>query len=361
MLEMQQNWIDRSVIAVGSLEPLERLRAKIKNGQPIVYGSIGGSITEGAKADSVEGRYPNLIAAHIGAKLVNAGIGASGSLFGCYRAKNDLLKYNPDFITIEYAVNDANKPEIQPGFEGLVRQCLALPTKPFVLLIFTMEENGTNVQHLHIPIGNHYQLPMISYRDALYPEVTAGRLTWRDLSPDEVHPNQDGHRLVAELVCHFLDTAAPTLHEQPLPEPLFTDSLRYATGRIVDATTLTVLQNDGWTTGPHRGGYTAFQANQPGAFLKVAFNGSIVTLGFKKYAGAFGMAEVQLDDQPPVIIDSYFPVPNDLAWKGGHTVLQELGRNLPAGQHTLSLRVLPEKHPQSTGHQFDFGYLLLAD
>ena len=122
MLEMQQNWIDRSVVALGSLEPLERLRAKIKNGQPIVYGSIGGSITEGAKADTVEGRYPNLIAAHIGAKLVNAGIGASGSLFGCYRAKNDLLKYNPDFITIEYAVNDANKPEIQPGFEGLVRQ-----------------------------------------------------------------------------------------------------------------------------------------------------------------------------------------------------------------------------------------------
>jgi len=142
---------------------------------------------------------------------------------------------------------------------------------------------------------------------------------------------------------------------------MFADSLRYATGRIVDATTLNVLKNDGWTTGPHRGGYTAFQADKPGAFLKVAFNGSIVTIGFKKYAGAFGMAEVQLDDQPPVIIDSYFPVPNDLAWKGGHTVLQELGRNLPGGQHTLSLRVLPEKHPQSTGHQFDFGYLLLAD
>ena len=86
-----------------------------------------------------------------------------------------------------------------------------------------------------------------------------------------------------------------------------------------------------------------------------------MTIGFKKYAGDFGMAEVQLDDQPPIVLDSYFPVPNDLAWKGGHTVLQELGRNLPAGTHTLSLRVLSEKHPQSTGHQFDFGYLLLAD
>ena len=166
MLTMQQNWIDRSVVAVGSLEPLERLRAKIKSGRPIVYGSIGGSITEGAKADTAEGRYANLIAAHIGAKLVNAGIGASGSLFGCYRAKNDLLKYNPDFITIEYAVNDHAGEDVQPGFEGLVRQCLALPTKPLVLLIFTMEENGHNVQDLHIPVGNHYQLPMISYRDA---------------------------------------------------------------------------------------------------------------------------------------------------------------------------------------------------
>lgn len=364
-LTLQDAWYNRSIVSTGAKGPLEAFRAKWRSGKPIIYGAIGGSITEGAKADKPEERYCNRIATYLGAKLVNAGIGATGSLFGCYRAQKDLLKHNPDFITIEYAVNDRNDPAVKAGYEGLVRQCLALPSHPLVLLIFTVNQVGGNAQTQHIEVGRFYHLPMLSYRDAIWPEIAEGRHTWRDFSPDEVHPNSQGHGLIAAMVCRFLETAVATEENLPVTDiaamaPQSPDALRYAAGALQDATNTTILQNDGWKTGPHRGGYTAFLSETPGAILKLEVEASEISLGFKRYAGAFGRAQVQIDNLPPQILEGYFPIPNENAWRGGHTQVNLLAKDLPLGKHTLTIRLLPDKHEKSTGHTFEIGYLLLA-
>lgn len=45
---------------------------------------------------------------------------------------------------------------------------------------------------------------MISYHDAVMPEIEAGNFTWADISPDNVHPNDDGHVIMASLLTKFV-------------------------------------------------------------------------------------------------------------------------------------------------------------
>lgn len=45
---------------------------------------------------------------------------------------------------------------------------------------------------------------MISYHDAIWPELSGGNLAWSAVSPDNIHPNDVGHRLIADLVTRLL-------------------------------------------------------------------------------------------------------------------------------------------------------------
>lgn len=56
-----------------------------------------------------------------------------------------------------------------------------------------------------MPVGRHYALPMLSFRDAVWPQIEAGHLAWRDVIADTVHPNDLGHRQAAQLCTSFFD------------------------------------------------------------------------------------------------------------------------------------------------------------
>ena len=190
----------RSVVSMGDTARLQHALAKARRGEPVTVAVIGGSITAGAKASRPEKNYGGVLAqwwrqtfpkAKI--ELVNAGIGATGSNYGALRAQRDLLARRPDFVVIEYAVNDGNSQASAESLEGLVRQVLKQPNQPAVVLLFMMNHSGNNAQEWHGKIGEHYGLPMLSFRDALWPEIQAGRLKWDEVEADMVHPNDRGH------------------------------------------------------------------------------------------------------------------------------------------------------------------------
>jgi hypothetical protein len=133
----------RSIVSMGSLKRLHGFLIKAKAGNFLKIGCIGGSITAGAMASTEERRFPNRLAAFLhnlfpksSFSVINAGIGATTSRFGCSRAHNDLLIENPDMIIIEYAVNDflENSDLNKQTIEGLVRQCLRLDSVPTLIV-----------------------------------------------------------------------------------------------------------------------------------------------------------------------------------------------------------------------------------
>lgn len=360
----------RGIVSAGNNFRLCRFIDKLRRAENITYGAIGGSITEGACASTPERRYVNAFSAwmtehfpgsHV--KILNTGIGASNSLFGTFRADKDLLAYKPDLVTIEYAVNDNTNPDTTNAYESLVRKCLTQSEDMAVILLFTMNYKGENVQRLHVPIGHHYRLPMLSYRDAIYPDVANGSIAWSDIAPDIVHPNDLGHSLIKDMLARLISDTERSQPSPavPLPDYLDLSAQKYGHTRIVDANDMEVVSNRGWHTGPHKGGYTGWHTNRSDASLEVGFTGQYVAVGFKQFCGDFGRAAVSLDGEPPVICDGYFQKFPDIDWAGGHTVIEIINDKLVPGPHKLKISMCKDRHRDSSGHNFDIGYLLIGE
>ena len=192
--------IERSLLATGNTERLHRVIDKARSGETVTIAYLGGSITEGALASpQATGCYASLSAHHFAdtympdpAKLnyINAGISGTPSLLGITRLEADVLQHQPDLVFVEFAVNDSGDPLSQGVYESLLRKLLSSETEPAVILIFTVLSGGHSGQEYMAKLGAHYQLGMISVKDAIWPEIEAGRMAWSDYSAEYVHPNK---------------------------------------------------------------------------------------------------------------------------------------------------------------------------
>ena len=98
---------------------------RAKEGAKLTIGFIGGSITMGSVSSTPQLCYayhvfswwkkmfPNSEMVY-----VNAGIGATDSQFGCARVQSDLLDQKPDFVIVEFSVNDSSTPHYMETYEG---------------------------------------------------------------------------------------------------------------------------------------------------------------------------------------------------------------------------------------------------
>jgi hypothetical protein len=223
-----------------------------------------------------------------------------------------------------------------------------------------MNNIGQNVQDQHEPVLRHYGIPMTSFRNALWPEIEAGRLAWDAVGGDVVHPNDRGHAYLADFVNAILDRAFATLPPDsalpeipPLPEPLTTDLFQYATIRSADE--IEPVRNNGWE--PAEGLFfgTGWKAERRGSELVFEVEAEAISLLFWRIKGKMGMAEAQVDDRPPVRLDGWF----DADW-GGYMPFQLIARDLGPGKHELRIRLLDERNPGSEGHEFQVHAVMAA-
>jgi len=357
----------RSLVDVGDTARLQHALAKARRGETVTIGVIGGSITAGARASSEENRWGNVVAAwwrstfaDTEVHFVNAGIGATGSNIGAHRVQAHLLAHRPDFVVAEYAVNDPNTELAAETLEGLTRQILRQPNQPALMLLFTMNRAGANAQEWHSKVGRHYGLPMVSFRDALWPEIEAGRLTWEDVEGDEVHPNDRGHKYCADFITAVLDNVLANLPPdnelppvQPLPEPLISDVFEHAT--FANADSVQPALNEGWTLANAWPFGASWEATQTGSVLEFEVEGTAVSVVYYRIKGDMGMAQAQVDDQPPVQLQGWF----EADW-GGYAAWALVARDLAPGTHRLRIEVLDEKADQSGGHKFQVQAIMTA-
>lgn len=203
---------NRALLNEGNTSRLAAAMEKAKKGESITVAAIGGSITQGTAASNQNSCYASRFFSWWQEKFpecevntVNAGIGGTDSYLGVHRADEQLLSYDPDVVVIEFSVNDTDKTMNKYSYDSLVRKVLSAENEPAVILLFTTQEDGTSLQDVHREIGAAYDLPMISYREAVYPEVAAGTINWKDISPDNIHPNDIGHGIIGQLLSRYLD------------------------------------------------------------------------------------------------------------------------------------------------------------
>jgi len=354
-----ESLLAKAIVSEGNQARLLSVFAKAQMGGKLVIGVLGGSITKGAAASGVDKRYANVVLAWWGKtfpkaqfELVNAGIGATGSDYGAMRVKRDLLSKSPDMVVVDFAVNDPKTAEYEESYEGVVRQILNAPQKPALVLLFMSKKDGTNAQELESKIGTHYNLPMISYRDAIWPEIQAGRLKWSQISPDDVHPNDVGHLLTGELIGGALGKAYKKFspdHIQTvssiLPAPLISDLFEFTS--LFDGEALVPLTNKGWIFDGSQSKSAGWKCSIPGSVLEFEISGKVIYLSCWRINGPMGKASISVDGGSPVVMDAWF----DQTW-GGYRYMLQIGKNLSVGKHIVRIELLSEKNAQSTGNEF---------
>lgn len=218
----------KGIVNAGNWYRLRKAMERAAAGERVTVGFLGGSITQGSLSSAPETCYAYLVYKWWTEKFsdiqyINAGIGGTTSQFGVARVKEDLLRYMPDVVFIEFSVNDGSTGHFQETYEGLVRTVYSFGAA-VVLIHNVCYDTGFSAEDIHIQVGRHYDLPCVSMRSTIYQEVAAGRIPNRKITPDDLHPNDAGHAMVAEAVRYLLDrvyNASEYGRDKPnMPPPL---------------------------------------------------------------------------------------------------------------------------------------------
>ena len=214
--------IDDTFISAGNTDRLKKVIDKARSGQDVTLAYLGGSITEGAGATGVtsnadcyaETSYNEFKKAYglgdgSNVHFINAGMSGTPSSLGVIRYQNDVLnqmeygKY-PDVLCIEFVVNDYDECTKGEGMESIIREALEQGTAVFLMFAHTVNFD-TGKQEYYIPLGEKYNLPMVSVKNGLTEVIdpnntkTCAASQWF-FSGDTLHPNVSGHRYMADAI-----------------------------------------------------------------------------------------------------------------------------------------------------------------
>lgn len=313
--------LNRGIVNMGNTARLKQVMAKARRGEAIILGFIGGSQTVGGKATD---GFCKLVEAWFKTKFpscsitnINGGISATGSDYGCFRIQQNILQYSPDFVLMEYAVNDWGWNSYSEAYEGCIRRTLASAYHPAMMLLFLTQENGNSAQYTEQPIGNHYALPMVSFKDAILPEVAAKIINWTDVTfADRLHLNTLGHSYTAQLINHLLDKVYANLPTSDtnlpaittmLPATKISNTFESAAYYSSGSSAIKVIANNGWSSVNWKDGGNSgmgWAASTPGCTLDIQVSGS--QIGFMYYeVNNGGVVTATIDGGNAVTKDSY--------------------------------------------------------
>ena len=351
--------LKKGVLNKGNLSRIERVMKKAMAGEDITVGFLGGSITQGCLSSTPETCYAYLVYQWWCNKFskskityVNAGIGGTTSQFGVARADDDLLSKDIDFTVVEFSVNDDDNEHFLETYEGLIRKIYGYRTNPAVLIVNSVRyDDGINAQVQHVKIGKAYGIPCVGMKPTLYAKVLDGTFTSRDITEDDLHPNDLGHSLMAEVICDFLEDVYESLGQAAddevklenvtlVSENAYENSVRYRNTNCQDVLT----SNDGFTADDtpqndireiFRLGWTA---DKKGAHIGFDIEGTCIGVQYRQSVvqpTCIARAVIDGDLDNVKILDGNFGE----TW-GDNLALETIAEHLPYGKHHIEIELI---------------------
>jgi hypothetical protein len=224
--------VAKSLLHSGNNYRLGAAIDKALRGEDVTIAYIGGSITQGAGAKPIHTgcyayqsylRFKALFGKDGGENIhyVKAGVGGTPSELGVIRYERDVLRdgaVTPDIVVVEFAVNDEGDETKGNCFESLCLKILSAPNRPAVILLFSVFVNDWNLQERLAPVGRHYNLPMVSIKDAVTEQFRLDKaegniISKRQFFYDIYHPANDGHRVMADCLGHLFSESYRSLRD----------------------------------------------------------------------------------------------------------------------------------------------------
>lgn len=346
-IHAHKGWVNR-----GNLFRMKELMKRARKGDRMTLAFLGGSITQGSVSTQYTNCYAYLVYQWFVRRFpktaftyVNAGVGGTTSQFGVARVDEDVLAHKPDLVIIEFSVNDDNTEFYQETYEGLVRKVYGSVWEPAVLLVHNVYyDTGNSAEEKHRVVGSYYQLPSVSMKTTIYPEVASGIIPKREITPDDLHPNSAGHELVAEVITDCLDRIYTQCEEaeEPdnMPEPMTANAYAHArryqnhnSNPVCDGFTadnaLKKYVNDmfrcGWT------------ASAAGAKIVFEVEGTEIGVQYRKSVAQpapVAVAVVDGDESGAVTLDANF----DETW-GDCLYIDTVAHHIKPGRHRVEIRL----------------------
>lgn len=219
-----RDMIAQGVMSLGDTTRLKEVFKRARAGEDVAITFIGGSITQGAGSNPInkecytyktyEG-FKKMFDPKGKVSYVKAGAGGTPSELGMIRVDKDLIKFGeiePDIVVIEFAVNDAGDETGGDCYEGLVRRCLNMKKKPAVILLFSVFVDDYNLEERLVPIGQYYNLPLVSVKSAVtkqfYLKKDEGRVIGKNaFFYDRYHPANIGHTIMSDCILKLFERA----------------------------------------------------------------------------------------------------------------------------------------------------------
>jgi len=334
---------------------------RAQQGGELTLGFFGGSITQGCAASVHENCYAYQVfrwweTAFPAARFhyVNGGIGGTSSHFGAARAVDDLLMYQPDFVIVDFSVNDVKNELRQETYEGVLRQILSWPSAPAVVLLNNIYyDTGYTDQDCHNQLGAWYSLPHVSVRDTIYQRMLAGEFAREQLTADGLHPNDFGHGLIADEITGFLEQVRKKIDkpeaESALPSPMTANSYEYAR-RLTIREITPVLSGFRVDTEEKKGHLDCFKngwiGRKPGDAIRFEVERSCIAVQYRKTIQRPALSAklvLDADEEHPVLLDGNF----DEDW-GDCLYLQPILHHGQQRNHTVEITITEEDGENST-------------
>jgi len=348
-------------------EGLPNFFKKLKNGEEVKVGFIGGSITNGGTwrdktIEWLKSEYPQ---ANI--TQINAAIGGKGPDYGACRIHDHLLVHNPDIVFIEFRVNNGGAFKGR-ALEGMIPQIWKHNPNTEICLVYTIAKwmkediaagNQTSAGKYMEPVANHYGLTSIEFGIEVMKLLNEDKLVFQKgdspdagkilFTKDGVHPLDAGHEIYATVLTRSLKAIADhgTPGPNAIPEALYEDCFSNASLVPVNNATFsanwsaadlgeTAAMNDDLTdrndnvkslfgTGMH--------TTKQGESYTLNWNG--ILLGITSTTANKGdiIIEVTTDNLPA---KQYDLGKDGAEIAGGYTFLDEVA----AGQHTTTIKLI---------------------
>lgn len=358
----------KGVLNEGNLYRLTCVMKRAMCGEPVTVGFLGGSITQGCLSSVPETCYAFLVykwwcEKFPGSKItyVNAGIGGTNSQFGVARVDDDLLSKKIDFVVVEFSVNDDDNVHFLETYEGLIRKIYRSETRPAVLIVNSVRyDDGKNAQDQHVKVGRAYGIPCVSMKQTIYEKILDGTIVSHDITEDDLHPNDLGHTLMAEVIINFLeevyrgmgnvtaiDAESDTRATERIPvtDNAYENSVRYQNGNCQKI----MVENTGFKADcePQRDIREIFRcgwvADRKGAQITFRVECTCIGAQYRKSVilpTPIARAVIDGDTARAIVLDGNFKE----TW-GNSLYLETLAEHLPYGVHTVEIE-LTETHDE---------------
>lgn len=321
---------------------------------------VGGSITEGAGSSEDEYSYVSKVSSYIKEKYINdnvnvfnLGAGGTASNFAVFRIAQAFEKNIPDVVFIEFAVNDRIYPASDIGiyYENLILKIRKWNSSARIISLEMPTGMADACSSVHKKYAYYHDVSVIDVQDKVYKDIGREMYKWKDISIDNLHPNDRGHELYAEYIIDEL--ANIKLDNKPCyKNKMPIERYRFKNPEIISYENCSFY-----------GGWSEKIVNMKNKFDIGAFSSYIGDCIEFDFTGKFisimcvlsrnsGILEYTIDNKFNFLLDLYMDSEQYFS-----TLINI--RDLDKGSHTLIMKVSSKKNEKSNGNEILIGGFLV--